>query len=110
MACMLLMQRATSDVLQVGLVRTCNLDLGTSLIATGAYNVATGLLFNIPMPVQPMKAIAAVAVAEPGLQIPEIMAAGIFVSITSLLLGATNLVAAIDRHVASSRHARCLNA
>ena len=77
-------------------MRTCNLDLGTSLIFTGAYNIATGVLFDIPMPVQPMKAIAAVAVAGPGLSISEIMAAGIFVSTTSFLLGVTGLVGALD--------------
>ena len=77
-------------------MRTCNLDLGTSLIFTGLYNIASGLLFGIPMPVQPMKAIAAVAVSQSGLTIPEIMAGGIFVSTVCVLLGATNLVGALD--------------
>lgn len=81
---------------QVALVRTCGLDLGTSLIFTGLYNIASGLLFGIPMPVQPMKAIAAVGVAEPQLSIAEIMAAGIFVSVVTLLLGLTGLIGALN--------------
>lgn len=84
------------STLQVALVRTCGLDLGTSLIFTGLYNIASGLLFGIPMPVQPMKAIAAVAVAEPQLTIAEIMAAGIFVSVVTLLLGLTGLIGALN--------------
>jgi len=74
------------------------LDLGTTLLFTGIYNVITGLSFDIPMPVQPMKTIAAVALAEPGaLTIPQIMAAGIFVSSCVLVLGATGLMGLVTR-------------
>ena len=38
--------------LQVGLVKTTGLDLGTTLIFTGLYNIITGAAFGIPMPVQ----------------------------------------------------------
>ncbi len=38
--------------MQVGLVRVLGLDLGTTLILTGLYNIASGALFGIPMPVQ----------------------------------------------------------
>ena len=50
-----------------------HLDLGTTLIFTALYNFATGLLFGIPMPVQPMKSIAAVALSSAHLTIPHIM-------------------------------------
>ena len=50
-----------------------HLDLGTTLIFTALYNFATGLLFGIPMPVQPMKSIAAVALSSAHLTIPQIM-------------------------------------
>ena len=63
----------------------------------GVYNIATGLLFDIPMPVQPMKAIAAVAIAQPGFDLPQVMAAGIFVGAVVLLLGATRLIDAFHR-------------
>jgi hypothetical protein len=77
---------------QVGLVKTANLDLGTTLLFTGAYNIITGIAFGIPMPVQPMKTIAAVALSETPLTIPQIMAAGIFVSSAVLFLGLTGLI------------------
>jgi MFS superfamily sulfate permease-like transporter len=73
-----------------------NLDLSTTLIFTSFYNIATGFLFNVPMPVQPMKSIAAVAVSEsPHLTPPQIAAAGISTAITLLLLGATGLMSVL---------------
>ena len=74
------------------------LDLGTTLIFTGLYNIASGALFGIPMPVQPMKAIAAVALAEEGISLAEVLAAGIFVSAVTLLLGVTRLITLFNRH------------
>lgn len=81
----------------VGLTQTVGLDLGTTLWFTGAYNIATGLLYDVPIPVQPMKTIAAVALSGNGLTLPEIMAAGIFVSGAVLVLGATGLMGVANR-------------
>lgn len=79
--------------LVVGLVKVAGLDLGTTLLFTGVYNIITGILFEIPMPVQPMKTIAAVALADNGgLTIPQIMAAGVFVSSCVLFFGASGLM------------------
>ena len=39
-------------VLSLALAR--HLDLGTTLIFTGAYNAVTGLIYGVPMPVQPI--------------------------------------------------------
>ena len=78
--------------LTLGLVSSVGLDLGTTFLFSGAYNVASGLLFRCPMPVQPMKAIAAVAAAGVGVTLPQVMAAGILVSVATLLLGATRLI------------------
>lgn len=69
-----------------------SLDLGTTLIFTGFYNAVTGLLYGVPMPVQPMKSIAAVAISTPTFGVPEIMAAGICTSAIVFLLGATRLM------------------
>ena len=38
--------------LAVGLTKAVGLDLGTTLLFSGAYNVITGAMFGIPMPVQ----------------------------------------------------------
>jgi len=84
--------------LQVGLVKAVDLDLGTTLLFTGVYNIISGLVFDIPIPVQPMKTIAAVALSEPGaLTLPQILAAGIFVSACVLFLGITGLMGIATR-------------
>ncbi|KAF6172894.1 hypothetical protein GIB67_035448 [Kingdonia uniflora] len=78
-----------------------HLDLGTTLIFTALYNILTGLLFGIPMPVQPMKSIAAVAISESQthLTIPQIMAAGISTASVLLVLGVTGLMSVIYRFI-----------
>jgi hypothetical protein len=85
---------------QVGLVQCAGLDLGTTLVATGAYNIALGAAFGIPLPVQPMKAIAAVALSREGLDMAEVTAAGLFVSGVVFLLGATRLINVFNRRAA----------
>ncbi|KAL5558307.1 hypothetical protein UlMin_034518 [Ulmus minor] len=55
-----------------------DLNLGTTLIFTRIYNIASGAIYGVPMPVQPMKSIIAVALSnDSNFGIPEIMAAGI---------------------------------
>eukprot|EP00890_Picochlorum_soloecismus_P000368 jgi/Picsp_1/1331/NSC_04811-R1_sulfate transporter len=84
--------------LLIGLTSVVGLDLGTTLLFTGVYNVLSGFLFEVPIPVQPMKLISAVALAEnPGLTVPEIMAAGIFVSSCVLFLGASGLMGLVSK-------------
>lgn len=69
------------------------LNLGTTLIFTGLYNIVTGAIYGVPMPVQPMKSIAAVAISNSSeFSIPEIMAAGICTGGILLLLGVTGLM------------------
>ncbi|KAK3132996.1 hypothetical protein QOZ80_6AG0530630 [Eleusine coracana subsp. coracana] len=77
-------------VLSLALSR--HLDLGTTLIFTGIYNGITGLIYGVPMPVQPMKSIAAAALSDPSFAIPEIMAAGILTSGFVFFLGVTRLM------------------
>nr|POE88814.1 molybdate transporter 1 [Quercus suber] len=66
-----------------------DLNLGTTLIFTGVYNIITGAIYGVPMPVQPMKAIAAVAISGTGFGVPEIMAAGIITGGVLFVLGVT---------------------
>jgi MFS superfamily sulfate permease-like transporter len=84
--------------LVVSLVHVNRLDAGSILLFAGLYNVLTGLFFNQPIPVQPMKAIAAVAIAE-ALSREAIAAAGLGVGAAVLVLGATGLVETIERLV-----------
>ncbi|MED6124344.1 CCR4-NOT core ubiquitin-protein ligase subunit mot2 [Stylosanthes scabra] len=85
-------------VLALSLVNS--LDLTTTLVFTALYNIATGLLFGLPMPVQPMKSIAAVAISEsPPLSIPQIASAGLSVAAVLLFLGATGLMSFLYRYL-----------
>ncbi|CAL9104910.1 unnamed protein product [Musa acuminata var. zebrina] len=69
-----------------------DLDLGTTLVFTDVYNIITGFIYGVPMPVQPMKSVAAVAISTASFGVPEIMAAGICTSAVVFLLGATRLM------------------
>ncbi|CAI9114056.1 OLC1v1014675C1 [Oldenlandia corymbosa var. corymbosa] len=84
----------------LALTLVCNLDLSTTLIFTAIYNIATGILFGVPMPVQPMKSIAAVAVSEaPHLTVSQIAAAGICTAGTLFILGITGLMSFFYRFI-----------
>jgi len=87
--------------LWVGLVNRCGLQLGPVLFFAGLMNLVTGLMFRIPMPVQPMKAIAAVAIAE-GLNESEILAAGIITGAVILMLTVTGLIDWLNRSIPKS--------
>jgi MFS superfamily sulfate permease-like transporter len=47
----------------VGLIATCKLDAASVCTVFGAQQIATGLLYGLPMPVQPLKAMAALMLA-----------------------------------------------
>jgi len=83
--------------LLVGMSIENGVDAGTTILFTGAYNVATAFLYEIPMPVQPMKTIAAVALGEDPLTTNEILVAGFFVSAIVFALGATKTMDAFNR-------------
>lgn len=76
-----------------------DLNLGTTLIFTGVYNIVTGAIYGVPMPVQPMKSIAAVAITDPDFGIPEAMAAGILTGAILFLLGVTGLMQLVYRFI-----------
>ena len=80
----------------VALVSITGMDGGSILFFAGLLNIVTGLVFNQPVPVQPMKAIAAVAIAE-GLMPGEIAAAGFATGVIVLFLGLTGLVTVAER-------------
>ncbi|XP_010095500.2 molybdate transporter 1 [Morus notabilis] len=74
-----------------------DLNLGTTLIFTGIYNLITGAFYGVPMPVQPMKSIAAVAISNASFGVPEIMASGILTGAVLFVLGVTGLMRLVYR-------------
>jgi MFS superfamily sulfate permease-like transporter len=87
--------------LLVGMVTKCGLQLGPALFFAGLMNVITGVVFGIPVCIQPMKAIAAVAITE-RMNESQIIAAGIITGFTMLLLVASGLVDRLQAGVPKS--------
>jgi len=87
--------------LLVGMAATNGLDFAAGLFFAGFFNLVTGLTFSLPMAVQPMKAIAAVAISE-GLSVPQILAAGIIVSVFIFLIGLSGAVSWLNRMIPKS--------
>ncbi|KAI1762842.1 hypothetical protein GGR53DRAFT_397466 [Hypoxylon sp. FL1150] len=82
--------------LMITLAVNGSISLSTTLVFSGFFNLATGVLFGIPLPVQPMKAIAAAAIASHASE-RETVAAGSVVAIVVLLLSITGLLHWITR-------------
>lgn len=87
--------------LLLGMAVQNGLDLGVALFFAGALNLLTGLVFALPMAVQPMKAIAAVALTQ-GLTVPQILAAGMLVSAFVTVLGLLGWVDRLARWIPDS--------
>ena len=71
------------------------LNFSSALFWAGVANIVTGMIWDSPIPVQPMKTIAAVAITE-DLTGNEMIGAGLSVSIVVFLLGQTGLIETIN--------------
>lgn len=77
--------------LLIALIATCGLDAASVCIMFGLLQIATGVLYGIPMPVQPLKAMAAIMLAQrlsPG----TLAGAGLVIGVVMLLLAVTGLL------------------
>lgn len=54
----------TSLPLIVGLIAAAHLDATSVLVMFGVLQIVTGLVYRMPMPVQPLKAVAAIVIAQ----------------------------------------------
>ncbi|KAK5114587.1 hypothetical protein LTR85_010164 [Meristemomyces frigidus] len=75
-----------------------SIDLPATLVFSGLTNILTGAVYGIPLPVQPMKAIAAIAISQ-SFSKQETMAAGLTMGIAVFLLSATGLLRWLNRVV-----------
>lgn len=86
----------------IGMILAAGLDGASVLIMYGAMQIFTGLFYRLPMPVQPLKAVAVLVIAQKaGGQITGnvIYGGGLAIGVTMLLLTATGLVDWIGRIV-----------
>ncbi|KAH0404352.1 hypothetical protein KCU89_g1217, partial [Aureobasidium melanogenum] len=77
--------------LLIALTLTKSISLSATLVFSGLANIATGVAFGIPLPVQPMKAIAAIAISQSYTK-TENISAGLFVGGVVTLLSLTGLL------------------
>jgi SulP family sulfate permease len=71
------------------------------LVAVGLFYILAGLYFRVPVAVQPMKVIAAYAIAA-GMTPDQIVSSGLWMGALVLLLGVTGLIEIIRRYTPRS--------
>ena len=69
----------------IGMVLACGLDSSSTLIMFGIMQIMTGLIYGIPMPVQPLKAMAVIMIAQK-LSGNILYGAGLAIGVTMLFL------------------------
>ncbi|HTY90453.1 MAG TPA: putative sulfate/molybdate transporter [Methanocella sp.] len=72
-------------------VSLSGMKLGPILLMFGLYYVITGLIYRLPVAVEPLKVVGALIVSA-GLTQGEIVGAGLFVGVVFLFIGATGLI------------------
>jgi len=82
--------------LAIGYIVVCKLNPAGLLIMMGLANVATGLVYRLPMPIEPMKVLAVVAIAE---QWPPSMvyASAFAMGVTWMIMSITGLMSLVAR-------------
>ncbi len=82
--------------LAIGYITVCGMDPTGLLVMMGLANVATGLIYRLPMPIEPMKVLAVMAIA--GAWAPQKVYASAFaMGIVWLLMGATGAMTLVAR-------------
>ena len=84
--------------LVVGLILAAKLDAASALIMFGAMQVLTGLVYGMPMPVQPLKAMAALVIAQK-LSGDILFGGGLAIGVVMFLLTVTGLIGWLARVV-----------
>jgi Molybdate transporter of MFS superfamily len=82
----------------VGVILAAHLDSASALILFGAMQILTALRYRMPMPVQPLKAVAALVIAQK-LSGNILFGGGLAIGILMLLLAITGLIDLIARVV-----------
>ncbi|MEE9550740.1 MAG: putative sulfate/molybdate transporter [Candidatus Binatia bacterium] len=91
----------TDMPLIVGMILASSLDSASVLIMFGAMQILTGFTYRIPMPVQPLKAMAAIVIAQ-NLTGNILYGGGLAIGITMLLLTVTGLIDWLGRVIPKS--------
>jgi Molybdate transporter of MFS superfamily len=87
--------------LLVAMARNRSIYLAPTLFLSGIVHIVTGWYWDIPMPLQPMKAIASLAIAQE-LSRTQVTAAGVGMGVCFLLLSVKNMIEMVNRWIPSS--------
>jgi SulP family sulfate permease len=87
--------------LTVGMIVLNRMNATNVLVMVALFYILAGLYFRVPVAVQPMKVIAAYAIAA-GMTPPQIVASGLWMGVLVLLLGVTGLIGLIQRYTPKS--------
>ncbi len=82
--------------LLIPLVVLNGLNATIALLMVGLFYLGTGLYYRVPVPVQPLKAVAVIAITA-GLSATVIAASGLIMGALMLFLGATGLIVQVNR-------------
>jgi len=91
----------TDVPLLIGVALASHLDGTSVLIMFGVMQVLTGLAYRMPMPVQPLKAMAAIVIAQQTAA-PILYGAGLAIGVTMLILAATGTLTWLGRVIPKS--------
>lgn len=88
----------TDFPLIVGLILAARLDPASVLIVFGGMQILAGLLYRMPMPAQPLKAMAVLVISQK-LSGSVLYGAGLAIGVMMLLLAATGLIDVLARAI-----------
>lgn len=84
--------------LGLGIIMINGLDPIGIFLSVGLFYIFSGIYFGVTVPVEPMKVIAAYAIAK-GVTQPQILASGLLVGIILLVIGGTRAIGIIGKYV-----------
>ena len=82
--------------LAIGYIAVCGLNPAGLFVMMGLANIATGLLYRLPMPIEPMKLLAVVAIAQSWTP-SMVYASGFAMGVIWVLIGVTGIMARIGK-------------
>ena len=82
--------------LTIGYIAVCKMNPAGLLVMIGLANIATGLIYRLPMPIEPMKVLAVVAIAH-AWSPEKVYASGLVMGVVWLVMGATGAMTHVAR-------------
>lgn len=84
--------------LLIGVILASGMDAASALIFFGIFQIASGMIYGLPMPVQPLKVMAVLVISQ---KVPAdvLMGGGLAVGVIMLLLATSGLLTLLSTHI-----------